>query len=261
VRFRLLSALLPPNCRSRSNTQRKGPVPSLGSLSTHTQGKLLSKHPSRAPTTPFTCVTCATTPFNHTLCQNLRSRLREPPTWGNTRPFGRRGRLEAPRGRQRESIRPKPTDCPWTLTQWRCCRWLRCVTRAQGYDACDSFGSKLYPFPVRRTRHQQNAALADFPPRNALHERATEAPRLFGRGPHGPASAVSPRGAGRAHGPAGAGRERADSSFGECVRRGQLSQLALARLVADGALRRAHRHVLFRLGHARGRATRVEPGL
>ena len=104
-------------------------------------------HPTRAPTTPFACVTCETTPFNHTLCQNLRSRPREPLTWGNTGPFGRRGPLEAPRGRQCESTRPKPTICPWTLTQWRWCwRWLRCVTRAQGYDPRNPFGSKLSPF-------------------------------------------------------------------------------------------------------------------
>jgi len=40
-------------------------------------------------------------------------------------------------------------------------------------------------------------------------------------------------GAGHARRPAGVGRERADSSFGRCVRRGQRLQLALARLVAD----------------------------
>ena len=54
VRFRLLSALLPPNCRSRSNTQRKGLVPALGSLNTHTKGNpSLSSLPElRLPPSP-----------------------------------------------------------------------------------------------------------------------------------------------------------------------------------------------------------------
>ena len=261
VRFRSLPAHLPPNCRSRSNTQRRRLVPALASLSTHAQGKPLINHSSRAPAAPFTSITCATAPFNHTLCQNLPSRAGKPMIWGNTGPFCRRGLLEAPRGRQRESTRPKPTDCPWALTQWRCWWWLRCVTRAQGYDAPNPFGSKLPPYPARRTRHQQIAAPTVIPPRIPLHKRATEAPGLLGCGPHGPASADSPRGAGRAHGPVRAGRERADASFGRGLRRRQRLQLALARLVADGAVRRAHRRVIFHLGHARGRAARVDSRL
>jgi len=52
--------------------------------------------------------------------------------------------------------------------------------------------------------------------------------------------------AGCGHGPAGAGRVRADCSFGQGIRRGQRSQLALVRLVTDGALQHApHRCIVF----------------
>jgi hypothetical protein len=75
----------------------KGPCSRSRVLARTHQGEPLVKWPSRAPTAPFTRVTCATAPFNHTSCQDFRSRPGEPPTWGDTGPIGRRGRLEAPR--------------------------------------------------------------------------------------------------------------------------------------------------------------------
>jgi len=77
----------------------KGPCPRSRVLERTHQGEPLVKQPSRAPTAPFTRVTCPTTPLNHTSCQNLRSRPGEPPTWGDTGPIGCRGRLAAPCGR------------------------------------------------------------------------------------------------------------------------------------------------------------------
>ena len=49
----------------------KRPCPRTRVLEHTHQGEPLVKQSSRAPTPPFTCVTFATTPFNHTLCQNL----------------------------------------------------------------------------------------------------------------------------------------------------------------------------------------------